>query len=175
MAALVTVIAGRFSSTYTVPSGSPLDLGVTDDPGYKWSFTPEVELVKDTDAYGAQAIEGIWLAFSDVSVDFVSKEYKAAPVNAITPFATFAPTGAQTFAPGLVGRRATDLAGSLIFTATASTPAAATPATMTFTYAFLHEGHRPEIIFGPRHRKVPIRFRIYPYNNSGAAAYATAT
>lgn len=171
MAALVTVIAGRYSSTFTLPAGSPLDLGVTNDPGYTLSWTYEMDNVKDTDAYGAQVIEQCYLGPSDVSLDFVSKEYKQGPVNAI---ANFTVTGATSFKAGLVGLRATDIAGSCIMTTTALTPAALTPINMTFTYAIVHEGVNTAIIFGPRHRTVPIRFRILPTSSTGAQ-YWSAT
>ncbi len=174
MAALVTIISGRYSSTYTIPSGSPVDLGVTNDPGYKLSFTPDWELVKDTDAYGANVIEAIWLGLSQVAVDWIGKEIKAGPYSVITQYGTMTTTGANTFTSGLVGRRGTDLAGSLIMSATASTPAAATPASMTFLYAQIHEGVNVDMVFGPRHRTIPIRVRIIA-NGTTVANYFTAT
>jgi hypothetical protein len=169
MAALVTAIAGRYSSTY-----NSVDLGVTNDPGYKLSFTPDWELVKDTDAYGTNVIEAILLGLSQVSLDFVTKSITAGPYTAMTPFSTFAPTGAQTFSSGLVGRRATDLALSVVMTATALTPAAVTPATATFLYAMIHEGVNIDMIFGPRHRTIPIKFRIIA-NGTTTANYFTTT
>lgn len=169
MAALVTIVAGRYSSTY-----NSVDLGVTNDPGYTLSFTPSWELVSRTDAFADNVIEGIWLGLTQVSVNFITKEIKAGPYTAMTPFITFAPTGAQTFGSGLVGRRATDLALSLVMSATALTPAASTPASMTFLYAQIHEGVNVDMIFGPKHRTIPLKFRIVG-NGTTACNYFTAT
>ncbi len=163
------------SATYTVPSGSPVDVGLSEDPGYTLSYTPEMESINNTDAFAANVIEQIYLGLSQVALKFIAKEAgKAAAVNAAQPFSTFGPTGAQTFSSGLVGRRATDLAGSVVMSATASTPAAATPASMTFLYAMLHEGTPVDQVFGPRHRKIPINWRIVA-NGTTTANYFTAT
>ena len=170
MAALVVCIAGRFSSTY-----GAADLGVTNDPGYKLSFTPSWELIQGTDAYADNVIEAIFLGLSQVSLDFITKEIKAGPAAAITPFTTFGFTGAQVFQSGLVGRRATDIVGQVIMSATAGTPAASTPASMTFPYSMLHENVPVDQIYGARHRTIPIRFRILAYANSGVPAYFSAT
>src|ERR1700675_3260293 len=104
MAALVTIVSGRFSATYKVPAGSGLDLGITNDPGYSLSWTWEMDNVKDSDAYGAQVIEQMFLGPSDVSLDFVSKEVKASPYNSINPFAPLLTTGATTFQHGVIAR-----------------------------------------------------------------------
>lgn len=170
MAAVITVIAGRYSATY-----NSVDVGITAEPGYKLSFTYDLENVEKTDAWASNVIEQIYLGVSRMSLDFISKEYKAGPLTSVSPFTSWAPTGAQTFSSGLVGRRATDLALACVMTSTASTPAASTPATMTFTYAIMHEGVPVDLLFGPRVRNVPVRYRILPYANSGAATYFTAT
>lgn len=147
---------------------------MTNDPGYNLSFTPNWELVKDTDAYGANPIEAIWQGLANVALDFITKEIKAAPYNAVSPFNTWTTTGANTFSSGLVGRRATDICGAVIMSATASTPAASTPASMTFTYAMIHEGVDVKMIFGPKHRTIPIRFRIIA-NGTTVANFFTLT
>ena len=182
MAALATIIAGRYSATYTVPSGAATDIGITNDPGYKLSFTPSWELIDKTDAYADNVIEMIWLGLSQVSVDFICKEVKTQTMAMATQFGAYsnaAPpvaqaslpaTGAAYFASGLVGRRGTDLAGALILSSTTGTPAVATPASMTFTHAALHEGNNIDLVFGPRHRTVPIKFRIIGNNTAAAAA-----
>jgi hypothetical protein len=173
MAALISVIAGRFSATYTPPAGSPGDLGITDDPGYRLGFTPEFDEVKDTDAYGAAVIEMVTLGFSNVSLAFTTKEWKTATLLALNPFSTYAASGATTFKPGAVGRAATALAGSVILTATSGTLAAAAPATLTATYAIISKGFRAEWVLGPRHRKIPFQFTLLPYSNTGAEFFAS--
>ena len=176
--ALVTVVSGRFSSTLTPPSGSPLDLGIMKSPGYKIGFQPAWKNVAPTDAYAEQVIEQIWRGWSLVYVDCTSEEYKAGPLRAVNPVKTYAPTGATAFDAGTVGVRATDLAGSLIFTSTTGTPAVATPATATFSLAIAREGYDFNFVLDSDVREVPMSFRILPVTDGGspvAARYWAAT
>jgi len=57
-------------------------------------------------------------------------------------------------------------ASQLVLTALAGTPAAATPASVTFPLAILAEDFDVEILFAADLREVPIRQRLYP-NSSG--------
>ncbi len=171
------MIAGRYSGTYTLPSASALDLGVMENPGYRIGFVPDWELIKDTDAFAAQVIETIWRGFSLVSIDCISKEYKQGPINAVLgQFSTYAPTGAVNMGTGVVGRRGTDLAGSVILSSTASTPAASTPASLTASLAQVREGYNVEWLFDSSARKAPMSFRLLPVTDgSTGARYWSAT
>jgi len=60
----------------------------------------------------------------------------------------------------------------LVLTALAGTPAAAVPASITFSAAILAEGFPVSILFAPDLRTVPIRFRCYPDSNHKYAALA---
>lgn len=174
--ALATVIAGRYTGTLTPPSGTALSLGVLKDPGYRISFTPAQELINNTDAFGDQVIETIWRGFSQVGVDFTSIEYLSGVLRGANPGATLATTGSTSFQPGLVGRRGTDLAGILILSAVASTPAASSPASATFTTVIIREGFNVEWLLGAQGRSTPIGFRVLPYaNGSSLPEYWAAT
>ena len=174
--ALVTVIAGRYSGTYTVPAGAAVTLGILQDPGWRLSFTINWEKVNDTDAYGVALIEKILLGFSQVMLDFTCKEYTDRVLRAANPTGTTTATGVTTFRQGVVGRRGTDLAGAVILTATAGTPAASSPATATFTTVAIADNATVEWIFGPRHRRTPLRLEAIAYDGgSGAAEWWSAT
>lgn len=174
--ALITVIAGRYSGTYTVPSGAAVTLGILQDPGWRVSYSPSWERVDDTDAYGMALIEKIFLGFRNVILDFICKEYTDRILRAANPGNTITATGTTQFRQGLVGRRGTDLAGAVILTATASTPAAASPATATFATVALADSATVEWIFGPRHRKTPLRLEAIAYDGgSGTAEWWSAT
>ncbi len=160
--ALATIIAGRYSGSLTPAGGSPTDVGVTDSPGYKIGFMADWELINESDAYGANVIEMIWRGFSDVGVAFVSKEYKNGPTQAMLPVMSYAVTGAVSMTTGLIGRRGTDIVGSLVLTALAATPAASTPATLTFTQCLPREGFRVEWFLDTKGRKAPVDLRIMP-------------
>lgn len=177
MAVVISVIAGRYSAAYTPVGGSSLDLGILDDPGWRLSFVPELEKVNNSDAYGAAVIEGIWLGFSFVGLDAMSKEWKTGPLRASNPGTAYAASGSTTFRPGVVGRRVSDaVGGSLIMTSTATTPAASSPATLTNTHCVARSGSTTEWIFGPRHRKAPLSFEFLAYDGgSGVPEYFACT
>lgn len=173
--ALGTFVAGRYSSTITPPAGMATDLGLMDEDGYALMFTPQYHLVQDTDAWGAQVLDGFWRGFSDVGIDFTCHEYKAGPLRIVNPGDTFAPTGAETFKADTIGRSMLALAGILVLTATASTPAASSPATLTATYAAIREGFQVKWLMGPKQRKIPISMRFFGYDVASAPVYFTAT
>jgi hypothetical protein len=173
---LITPVAGRYSSTLDPPGATgATDLGIAEE-GYRLRIAHALENVDNTDAYADQVVEQIYRGLRRVGLAYRSKEYKTGPLLAFSPQAAFGPTGAQTFAPGVVGRLATALAGVVVMTATPNTPAAASPATMTFTSAIIREDFDVELLFGPTNRLVPLDFRILPYDSgSGVPAYFTAT
>ena len=70
---------------------------------------------------------------------------------------------------GQVGRQAiqSSLAGALVLTAVAGTPAASTPATLTATNAIMAEDFDIELLFDSRLREVPVRMRLLPFSSTG--------
>jgi hypothetical protein len=168
---LASVIAGRYSSTYTHPSGSPLDLGITVSPGgYKVNFTPAWRLINGTDAYGENVIDAIWRGWSDVGVSFISKEWKAGTVRASNQAAAYTITGTTNFDSGIPGRRASDIAGVLIMTSTTGAPAVASPTTATFGSVMAREGFNMAWLFDSIERDMPFDFRVLGLTDSGTPA-----
>ena len=110
------------------------------------------------DAYAESPQDGVYRG-GEVVIGFTSLEYDAAAIQTIKW-----PYSATKWDLGTVGRTdvGSSLAKSLIFTAVAGTPAAATPATMTFAKAILHENFPVEVLYAPDLREVPLRMRVYP-------------
>lgn len=165
---LASVIAGRYSATWTPAGGSPADLGITNSPGgYHVSFTPDWRVINNTDAYAANAIDAIWRGFSDVGVAFVAKEWKTGTIQASNVGSAFVVSGAGGFKSGIPGRRASDISGTIIMTSTATTPAANNPATATFTLVIPRPGFKHEWLLDSIERDLPFDFQVIGLTDGG--------
>jgi len=176
--ALGTFIAGRYSCSYDPPGAvAAADMGIMDD-GYELALAFAKELIQGTDAYGDSVIDGVYRG-GQCFWSGISKEYKAGSLNAALPYnsdavgGVFAPTGATFLGPGLIGRLDSNIAGILIATATASTPAAASPATLTGTFAIAAENFDLRLAFTSKHRRVPFRLRFLPYLDTAIKWFTT--
>lgn len=78
----------------------------------------------------------------------------------------FWPLSATLFDLGVIGRLDSAIAKQTVMTALAATPAAASPASITFPLCKLAEGYPVEMLFGPDLREVPIRFRLFPNSSN---------
>ncbi len=145
----MTFIAGNYSAVY-----GPDSLGVI-DAGFTLEYTSRAAGITTDVGGGAVEIDAVYQGV-EVFVSFVIAEVNAAGAQAaFWPWATtFGKTGA-------VGRLMTSLAKALILT---KCPDAGNqvPSTITFPKAVLAPGFNLQTIFGPVHRKVPIRMRAYP-------------
>lgn len=169
--ALGTFVAGRYTSTYTAPGDSARSLGIMRD-GYYISWALIRELMDKTDAYGRGAIEGFYQGVN-VSISAIAKEWLLGVLTASAPFNGFTVvSGADSFEYGTVGKQDTDNAGILVLTSTAGTPAAASPTTLTATYA-IQDDQQVQHLYGPEHRSTPLNFRVYPYSSSGIKLFTT--
>ena len=142
--------------------------------GYELSITYGKDVITDTDAYGDSVIDGVFRG-GNCFLQGTSKEYKAGILNAVTPYAALAPTGASYLGPGVIGRADSDIAGILIMTATTGSLAASAPATLTATYAIIAENFDVRMFMGPEHRKCPFRFRFLLYSDAGTMKWFTTT
>lgn len=128
------LLAGAYAATYTVPSGSPAAVGITRD-GYRPTLAILEEDVRQSDQFGRTLIETFYQgARCGLSCTFL--EWNVPVLNMLFPYGSLLNTGAGKFivsnTANPIGRRGSDVAGSLILTATANTPAAAKPATVTY-------------------------------------------
>ena len=132
--ALAELIAGAYSSTWTPAGGSPAAVGITRD-GWQPTIAILQEEVRQSDTFGRSLIETFYQgAKAGLSCTFL--EWNAQCLGMIFPFGSLLATGSGKFiianASNPIGRRGSDVAGSLILTVTANTPAAAKPATVTY-------------------------------------------
>lgn len=153
--ALDTIIAGRYSTTYNA-----VDVGITEN-GYELQQDAKAELVNQTDAFGESIIDFVYRG-GDVFLQFESKAYKA---GSTTPFWPFGALGVM----GVIGRLASDLAVATVLSATAGTPAAAAPATLTGTKSLLAPNNPARLLFNSKVRNVPVRLILLAYD-AGAGA-----
>lgn len=152
----MSFIAGKYAITYGSTPGSA---GQTKLDSVRVSHQAYKQIVTG-DNFGEAAQDGIYRGM-DMFAVYTMIEYNAAKAGAI-----FWPYAATLWDMGVIGRLDTGVAEPLILTALAGTPAASTPATLTFPDAILAEGFPVEILFAPALREVPIRQRLYP-NSSG--------
>lgn len=171
---LGTFVAGRYSSTIDPPGATgATDLGLM-EKGYEIEVQHEEDNIVDTDAYARMVIDQVFQGIN-AWLQGTAKEWKAGPLLAAFPQAVLAPTGATFLGPGVIARLASALAGVLIMTATTGTPAAAAPATLTATFAKIAENFPIRWMLGSEHRRLPFRFRMLPYDDSGTIKIFTAT
>ncbi len=148
----MSFIAGQYTATYKTSA-----LGQTAE-GWRCSHQFFKRLITG-DTYAQTPQDAVYQG-AEVFVQGRLIEY-----NATGALGAFWPYSSTIFALGVIGRLdvASSIAGALVLTALAGTPAAAAPATLTFTQAILAEGFPVELLFAPDLREVPLRFRCYPY------------
>jgi hypothetical protein len=160
--ALGTFIAGRYSSTHNA-----VDLGICQE-GYALQLEPKEAVINRSDAFGDMMIDTIYRG-ADWFLQLESLEYKAGPIGSMYPFGALGTLG-------IVGRLGSDLATALVLTATAGTPAATAPASLTGSKAKLAANSGVSLQFSSVLRTVPIRMSLYPFDaGSGVIKHFTTT
>lgn len=96
-----------------------------------------------------------------VFLQFESMAYKA---GSLTPFWPYGALGV----PGVIGRLASAVALSTVLTATAGTPAAAAPATLTCLNSLLAPNSPARLLFNSKLRKVPVRLAALAYDSGSS-------
>ena len=154
-------IAGQYTATWNA-----LALGQTAD-GYRLSHQFFKRLITG-DAFAQSPQDAVYQG-AEVTLSARLIEYNAAAVQTLKW-----PYSATPWTMGVIGRLdvGSAIAKSLVLTAIAGTPAAATPATITALLSILQEGFPVEVLFAPDLREVPLRMRIYP---STQGVFATET
>lgn len=156
---LIVPIAGAYTSTYTVPSGSPVSMGIMDDNGYELSWVTHGEAINRTDTYAHTLIEGIYQG-GDFRCRFRGREWS------LGLFRPSWPWGDSGAAPGIrlgvIGRRWTSVAGQLILNNTAGTPAASSPASLTAQLAIISHQTMVQTFLTSRSRDLPIELHCIP-------------
>lgn len=166
--ALGTFIAGAYTATGNYQAAGATTLGIT-QKGFTIKVKHHTENIDETDTYGRTLIDQIFMG-TEVTIDAVMTEWLAQVLRQLQPWqaTAFAVSGAaNNFSLGTIGKLASDMDSALVFTATAGTPAAASPATLTVTQAIIHEGVDMDVLLGPGHRKIPLKWRALPYSSTG--------
>ncbi len=151
--ALDTFIAGRYAGTYNA-----VDVGITEQ-GYEIQQEAKAQAIEESDAYGQSIIDLVYRG-GNVFLQFESKAYKA---GSLTPFWPWGSLGVM----GVIGRLASNVAAAMLLTATAGTPAAAAPATLTGTSSILAPNNPARLLFNSVLRTVPVRLLVLPYDSGG--------
>jgi hypothetical protein len=174
MAGLIIPIAGRYSGAYTPPSAGALTIGVLNDDGYELSVQPKGEEVNATDAYGMSLLDYVYRG-ADWRLRYTGKEFTAAIVSVMWPWGM----GASALSPkmGVIGRRASDVAGSLVLTAATGTPAASAPgpATLTAGLAIVSPNSNLAMLLTSKVRDVPVEMVLLPYTSGADVVWFTVT
>lgn len=155
--ALDTFVAGRYAGTFNA-----VDVGITRD-GYVLEQESRQEVIDETDLYGGSVIDAVYRG-GNCFLRFDSKAYKA---GSITPFWPWGALGVLFTTAAPIGRLATDVASAMVLTATAGTPAAAAPATLTAPDAILAPNSSAALLFNSKVREVPVRLQLFPYDATG--------
>lgn len=165
MSNIGTFIAGRYSATYDA-----VDVGIT-RAGYRLLQSVFYENIEETDVYARTLIDMIYQG-GNCSMVYMAREYKPGSVLPFWPYG--GGFGALMSATLPIARRASDAADAFVLTSTANTPAAATPASLTCTYAILAPGQR-ETLFNSQTRELPTELQLLPYDVSGVVRWFVLT
>jgi len=162
MAALGTFVAGRYSTTW-----NSVDVGITEE-GYKLNMKTLANPINKSDAYGDMLIDKIYRGIN-WSIIWLGLEYKAGSYGPAYPWASAGVVG-------VIGRLATAVSQSMVMTSTASTPAAAAPASLTAAASVISEDNNFELAFTSDNRKVPIKLDLMAYDSgAGVIKHFTQT
>jgi hypothetical protein len=156
---LGTFIAGAYTSTWNAVA-----IGITKE-GYRLRFQFAKRLIDKSDLYGDTILDAVFRGVN-VNLTLQAIEYKAGVTGPAFPYAALGVLG-------VIGRLDSNIAQALVLTATANTPAAAAPATWTGSKVLLGENNNVEWVYDSSNREVPIGFRVYPYDASGAIKFWT--
>jgi hypothetical protein len=168
---LGTFVAGRYSATYQPPGEPAYSIGIMEE-GYQIQYRALASLVNKTDAYGLTPIESFHQGF-ELYIAGTAREWITGVHRMLNPMNGWNGGSGGVFSLGTIGTAYTDRAGTLVLTATAGTPAASSPSTLTAAYASLAENFDVSMLFGPAERLMPWRLRIWPYWSAGIKFFTT--
>ena len=159
-----TIVAGSYSATW-----NSVALGLFEND----AGLPVLEQQSSSEpvmggAYGKSVIDDVYQGLN-VFIALTCMEYKSGPISAFWPYS------ATLGRMGTIGVLMYTLSQALVLTAVAGTSAASSPATLTASKAILMPGFASRLVYGPTVRKVPLRFRCYPFDSGGNVTFWTQT
>lgn len=152
---LGTMVAGRYSCVWNA-----VDIGYTRS-GFNLEFQFKHEAIAESDLYGLSTTDLV-LRGADVYMGATLREWKAGSTALLWMLGAGVMGTVATPAKPL-GDFASNNAPALVLSSTANTPAAAAPATLTASKAWMAENYNPKILLDSRLREVPIRLIFLPY------------
>lgn len=158
MALLIDAVGGRYASAW-----NSVNLGITEQ-GYDLTMALKEEVINESDAIGGSMADFFYRG-GDCALRADSKEYIAGAIAAMWPFGALGQIATSALP---IGRLASDAAKPLVLTATAGTPAATRPATLTGTNSILAPGQNSTLLFNSKLRRVPIFHQFLPYVITGS-------
>jgi hypothetical protein len=169
MAVTASAISGPYYGSY-----NGTYIGATED-GFEIEHTLYSEAVRG-DNLGDSIQDEIHRG-CDVYVNFTLIEYnkgRAAAAGAGSSKIDW--TQAAEGVAGVIGDVISDASAALVLTALGNTPAAASPASITFTKSILARNFPVRVIYASRLRRLPLRLISYPdgSGSSQAASYNEA-
>jgi hypothetical protein len=186
--ALEEWVSGPYIANYKAPGGSAQSIGLTDQ-GFELQFTPQNETIESSDVYGAALLDGITRGHN-ASLTFTMKSYKKALVTGLIWQFTANPLYMQGGGPVAAatvptGRLMSALAGEIVMTGQANTPAASVDNNsgagyannvfginriLTASQAILAPGQSINFLMDSRLRQVTLGMALLPYSATISAA-----
>jgi|GEM_PF-2731717 len=168
---LATFISGAYTGVYNAVAIGPTD------GGYEINHEVKQENIDKSDVYGDTLLDYVYRG-GNVTCDFQAKTVGTAAGNfsnmaILWPFAANAYTASAAATP--IGRLASDIAKTFVLTATANTPAATTPATLTSTAAIIAPGYNTKLLFDSKLRQLPLRLQFLPVVSGATIIWMTQT
>lgn len=162
---LGTFIDGAYAGTYNAVA-----IGMTED-GYDLIQALAEEVIGESDVFGGSLMDYIYRGGA-VQLRCDSKEYAA---GSTAPFWPWGALGTMRTPSAPIGRLASNVAQAVVLTATANTPAAASPATLTGSKSILAPGQQGTLKFTSKLRRVPIFLQLLPTDTTGTTIWFSTT
>ncbi len=173
--ALESFVSGPYACTYKSPGGAAVAVGLTDQ-GFTVNFTPQQEVINSSDIYGGALLDAVTRGHN-ATLAFDLLSYRKSLTSGIIWQFTSNPA-ILWVAASPAGRLYSDLAGEIVLTGQANTPAAVVDNNsgagyannifginriMTASLAVLAPGQNVQFLMDSRLRKLPLQFSLLPY------------
>lgn len=161
------IIAGSYTATYNAVA-----LGFTIE-GYRYGVEWLGETLNQSDAFGMTTFDMVYLG-QNAQISYRSRTYSANDLGPATPWG---PLGQVASLALPISRLARTNAKPFVLTATANTPAASAPATLTAALSILAPNSRVDLLFDCKAREIPVTLNLIPYEGTvaGTLIHALST
>jgi hypothetical protein len=172
--AISQVFSGAYTSTYNAVS-----CDFTRN-GYELEFSIKGEMINESDAYGDSLLDYVYRGGNcGVIAEYRvanSGSMPGASAGNILAFFPWCTTMGQLFTAALpIGRRASDVASAFVMTATANTPTASRPATLTASKAIVPPDANLKLLLTSKSRSVPMRLSFLPSESGSTGTWFSMT